>query len=362
MSVFLNQEHRNGACWYVPDDGDPSVLIPARDAPVEQADVSPVFEHQQAALSTRRRLQLGCAVPMTTTHGPLGAIFLATERPVPCFNADLRFLSLVADRIALAVDSVLSRGSGHDQGTNENLALGEEVSSASMFEEMVGASDALSRVLGQVKIVAPTDTSILITGESGTGKELVARAIHKRSQRSHRAFVGGNCAAIPPSLIASELFGCEKGAFTGAAQRHPGRFELANGGTIFLDEIGDIPPETQIALLRVLQEREFERVGGTQSIPINVRVLAATNRDLRAAVDAGTFRLDLFYRLNVFPIRVPSLRERMDDILLLAKYFIEHYASKAGKKIKNIERKSLEWLQAYEWPGNASFRTWWKGA
>jgi transcriptional regulator with GAF, ATPase, and Fis domain len=200
--------------------------------------------------------------------------------------------------------------------------------------------------------VAPTDATVLITGESGTGKELIARAIHKGSHRSHRPFIRVNCAAIPPSLIASELFGYEKGAFTGAAQRHLGRFELANGGTIFLDEIGDIPAETQIALLRVLQEREFERVGGTQPIPIDVRVLAATNRDVRAAVDAGTLRLDLFYRLNVFPIQMPSLRERPEDILLLATYFIERYASKAGKKIRSIERKTLAWLQEYDWPGN----------
>ena len=243
-----------------------------------------------------------------------------------------------------------------DQGAcpiyEENLALREEVASACMFEEIVGSSEALYRVLGHLTRVAPTDATVLITGESGTGKELVARAIHKRSRRSHRPFVRVNCAAIPPSLIAAELFGYEKGAFTGAAQRHLGRFEMANGGTIFLDEIGDIPAETQIALLRVLQEREFERVGGNQPVPINVRVLAATNRDLKEAVTAGTFRLDLYYRLNVFPIQMPSLRERPEDILLLAEYFIERYGSQAGKKIKNIDRKTVGWLQAYNWPGN----------
>jgi formate hydrogenlyase transcriptional activator len=234
----------------------------------------------------------------------------------------------------------------------ENLALREEVASASMFEEIVGSSEALFHVLGHVTRVAPTNATVLIAGESGTGKELIARAIHKRSHRSHRAFVRVNCAAIPSSLIASELFGYEKGAFTGATQRRLGRFEVANGGTIFLDEISDIPQEAQIALLRVLQEREFERVGGTQPIPIDVRVLAATNSSLRAAVNAGTFRLDLFYRLNVFPIQIPPLRERPEDILLLATYFIERYTSKAGKKIRNIERRTLEWLQAYDWPGN----------
>jgi formate hydrogenlyase transcriptional activator len=239
-----------------------------------------------------------------------------------------------------------------DRFCKDILDLDEEIASVSMFEEIVGSSELLYRVLGHLTKVAPTNATVLINGESGTGKELIARAIHKRSNRSSRTFVRVNCAAIPPSLIASELFGYEKGAFTGATQRHLGRFEIANGGTIFLDEIGDIPAETQIALLRVLQEREFERVGGTHSIPVDVRVIAATNGDLRAAVDAGTFRLDLFYRLNVFPIQVPTLRERPEDILLLAKYFIERYARNAGKKIRTIERKTLESLQAYDWPGN----------
>jgi len=234
----------------------------------------------------------------------------------------------------------------------ENPALREEAASVSMFDEIVGSSEALYRVLAQLTRVAVTNTTVLITGESGTGKELIARAIHKRSHRSHRPFVRVNCAAIPPALIASELFGYEKGAFTGATQRHLGRFEVANGGTILLDEIGDIPAETQIALLRVLQEREFERVGGAHPVAIDVRVLAATNCDLKAAVHAGMFRLDLFYRLNVFPIRVPSLRERPEDILLLAKYFIDRYAREAGNRVRNIERKTLERLQTYDWPGN----------
>jgi formate hydrogenlyase transcriptional activator len=234
----------------------------------------------------------------------------------------------------------------------ENLALREELAPASMFEEIIGSSEPLERVLEQVTKVASTDATVLISGESGTGKELIARAIHKCSRRSRQAFVRVNCAALPASLIASELFGYEKGAFTGAVQRRLGRFELANGGTILLDEIGDIPADTQVALLHVLQEREFERVGGNQPIPIDVRVIATTNRDLLAAVDAGAFRLDLFYRLNVFPIQIPSLRERPDDILLLAKYFIERYARKGGKTIRNIEPSTLEWLLAYDWPGN----------
>lgn len=239
-----------------------------------------------------------------------------------------------------------------DRLYTENLALREEIDKASMFEEIIGSSAALQPVLSGISRVAATDCTVLITGETGTGKELVARAIHKHSQRAAHAFVSVNCAAIPPSLIASELFGHEKGAFTGAQQRRLGRFELAEGGTIFLDEIGELPSETQIALLRVLQGREFERLGGTQAIPTNVRVIAATNRDLKAAIAAGSFRTDFFYRLNVFPINVPPLRERADDIDMLVEYFINRYASKAGKKVTSIERKALELLRSYQWPGN----------
>ena len=234
----------------------------------------------------------------------------------------------------------------------ENLALREEIDQSSMFEEIVGSSDVIRDILKQVAKVALSDSTVLVLGETGTGKELIARAIHKRSKRSSRAFITVNCAAIPASLIASELFGHERGAFTGAMQRRLGRFELADGGTIFLDEIGDLPAETQIALLRVLQEGEIQRVGGSQSISVNVRVLAATNRDLKAAMAAGTFRQDLFYRLNVLPIQVPPLRERIDDIPLLVTYLIERYAKKAGEKIKNIQKETLELFQAYDWPGN----------
>jgi len=234
----------------------------------------------------------------------------------------------------------------------ENIALREEVVKTSMFEEIVGTSPALQSVLDRVAKVAPTDSTVLITGETGTGKELIARAIHKRSKRSARAFVSVNCAAIPPSLIPSELFGHEKGAFTGAVQRRLGRFELAEGGTIFLDEIGELPAETQIALLRVLQEHEFERVGGNRPIRADVRVIVATNRDLQAAMAAATFRSDLFYRLNVFPIEMPPLRERKEDIPLLVEYFIDRYASKAGKKMRSINQKTLDLLIQYAWPGN----------
>jgi formate hydrogenlyase transcriptional activator len=239
-----------------------------------------------------------------------------------------------------------------DQLQRENIALKEEIDQASMFEEIVGSSAPLRRVLAYVAKVAPTNSTVLIAGETGTGKELVARAIHKRSTRSRRAFIRLNCGAIPQSLIGSELFGHEKGAFTGATQRRAGRFELADGGTLFLDEVGELPLEMQIALLRVLQEREFERVGGCEPIRVDVRILAATNRHLRDAVSDKTFREDLFYRLNVFPIHMPTLRERVDDIPLLVQYLAERYAHKAGKKIDRIEKRTLELLQAHHWPGN----------
>jgi PAS domain S-box-containing protein len=239
-----------------------------------------------------------------------------------------------------------------DRLQDENIALREEVVQASMFEEIVGSSPALQATLTSISMVAPTDSTVLVSGETGTGKELIARAIHKRSRRADRAFVSVNCAAIPPALIASELFGHEKGAFTGAVQQRRGRFELAHQGTIFLDEIGEVPMETQLALLRVLQERQFERVGGGDAIPVDVRIIAATNRDLSAAVTAGTFRSDLFYRLNVFPIDVPPLRDRKEDIPLLVEYFVRRFADKMRKHIRGIDKRTVELCQAYGWPGN----------
>src|SRR3989475_10586667 len=244
------------------------------------------------------------------------------------------------------------RKRAEDRTQNENVALREDIVRSSMFEEIVGSSDALRAVLAQIAKVAPTDSTVLIQGETGTGKELIARAIHNRSRRTRRAFIRVNCAAIPQSLIASELFGHEKGAFTGALQRRLGRFESADGGTIFLDEIGELPPEAQIALLRVLQEREFERVGGNEPIVVDVRVVAATNRDLTAAVRDGVFRADLFYRLNVVPIQLPALRDRRGDIRLLVEYLVERYAQKAGKRIRSISKETLDLFEAYPWPGN----------
>src|SRR3984893_12269335 len=267
------------------------------------------------------------------------------------YNPLLNEHGRVARWFATATD-IEDRKQTEQRVRNENLALREQIDRDSMFEEIVGSSEVLRRVLEQVSRVAPTDSTVLIQGETGTGKELIARAIHTRSKRSSRAFIRVNCAAIPPSLIASELFGHEKGSFTGALQRRLGRFESADGGTIFLDEVGELPPETQVALLRVLQEREFERVGGNQTISIDVRVLTATNKDLSAAVAEGSFRKDLFYRLNVFPIQVPALRDRIDDIPLLVEYLVDRYAKKAGKRIRSISKDTLSLFRSYDWPGN----------
>jgi PAS domain S-box-containing protein len=252
----------------------------------------------------------------------------------------------------VACTDIDDRKQAEDRLRNENVALREEIEKTSMFEEIIGTSSALRTVLSRVSQVAPTDSTVLITGDTGTGKELIARRIHRRSNRGLCPFVSVNCAAIPRDLIASELFGHEKGAFTGATERRMGRFELADGGTIFLDEVAELLAETQVALLRVLQEREFERVGGAQPIRVDVRIIAATNWDLGAAVAKGIFREELFYRLNVFPITLPPLRERKDDILMLVEYFVQRYATKAGKHIRSVDKRTLDLLQSYDWPGN----------
>jgi PAS domain S-box-containing protein len=251
-----------------------------------------------------------------------------------------------------ACTDIEDRRRAEDKLRRENSALREELNQASMFDEIVGSSEPLRKVLSQISKVAPTDSTVLILGQTGTGKELIARAIHKRSKRAERSFVGVNCGAIPTSLIASELFGHEKGAFTGATQRRLGRFEAASGGTIFLDEVGDLPPDIQIALLRVLQEREIERVGSDKPVPVDVRVLAATHRNLDKLVAEGKFREDLLYRLNVVPITMPSLRERAADIGILAEYFIARFGKKLGKRFRTIEKKTMKTMQEYEWPGN----------
>jgi formate hydrogenlyase transcriptional activator len=268
---------------------------------------------------------------------------------------EVEILEEVSRPIATAVSNSLAFdeiGRLKDRLEQENLVLKEEIDQQSMFEEIVGSSKALRKVLAKVEKVAPTDSTVLLTGETGTGKELVARAIHRRSRRSESVLLKVNLAALPPSLIASELFGHEKGAFTGALQRRPGRFELASGGSIFLDEVGELPTEIQVALLRVLQEGEFERVGGTRTLRTDARVIAATNRDLSQAVAEGSFRSDLYYRLNVFPIELPPLRERRDDIPILVEYFTARHSARLGKKIRKVEKTTMDRLVAYSWPGN----------
>jgi formate hydrogenlyase transcriptional activator len=304
------------------------------------------FERAQ----TERRRGLSAGVPFEIEkrlRGKEGRFRWFLFRYNPILNQEGR----IAQWFATATD-IEGLKQAEERVLKENLALREDIDRSSMFEEIIGSSEPLRRVLVQVTKVARTDSTVLVSGETGTGKELIARAIHKRSSRSAGAFIAVSCAAIPSSLIASALFGHEKGAFTGALQRRVGRFEAADRGTIFLDEVGELPAETQIALLRVLQERQFERVGSNLPITMDVRVLAATNRDLKTAVAAGAFRQDLFYRLNVFPIHVPSLRERADDIPLLVEYLIGHYAKKTGKKIRTIKKGTLELFAAYDWPGN----------
>ncbi|MCC6588660.1 MAG: sigma 54-interacting transcriptional regulator [Bryobacterales bacterium] len=278
-----------------------------------------------------------------------------SRRPLRVRDEELQLLTDASAIVSIAVANALAYEEIkvlQERLKNENEALQDEIERGSMYEEIVGSSPALMEVLESVDKVAPTEATVLLTGETGTGKELVARAIHRRSPRAERAMVKVNCAALPQELIASELFGHEKGAFTGALQRRTGRFEAADGGTIFLDEIGDLPAEMQVALLRVLQEREFERVGGNTTIPVDVRVIAATNRDLARDVAEGRFREDLFYRLNVFPIHCPALRERRDDIPLLVEYFMARFAARMGRRIDHIESKSFECMLNYSWPGN----------
>src|SRR3954466_614326 len=295
-------------------------------------------------------------LPLLKQTRLVGVLYLENNLTPHVFTAArMAILKLLASEAATSLENTRlyeEIRTLKDQLYRENLALRDEVDRAFMFEEIVGSSQTLKATLSRITRVAPTDSTVLISGETGTGKELIARAVHKHSRRCGRAFVSVNCAALAPTLISSELFGHERGAFTGATQRRLGRFELADGGTIFLDEVGELLPETQVALLRVLQEREFERVGGGQPIHTDVRVIAATNRDLNAAVANGTFRQDLLYRLNVFPIEVPPLRVRQDDVLMLVEYFLHRYATRAGKTIRSIDKKTLDLLQAYDWPGN----------
>jgi formate hydrogenlyase transcriptional activator len=295
------------------------------------------------------------SLPLLKQDELIGAVTLASFHKQNFSEEDVELLQDASDIVSIAVSNALAFEeirNLRDQLQVENRALQDEIVQKSIYEEIVGSSSALRTVLSSIDKVAPTDSTVLITGETGTGKELVAHAIHKRSPRSGRALVKVNCAALPADLIASELFGHEKGAFTGALNQRIGRFEAANGGTIFLDEIGELSPEMQVSLLRVLQEKEFERVGGNRTIRTDVRVITATNRDLAQQVSEGRFRMDLFYRLNVFPVQVPALRERTDDIPILVDYFVAHFARRMGKKISQIEKRTLDALLAYSWPGN----------
>jgi len=295
------------------------------------------------------------SLPLLKRGELLGAVdFISFEKRLFDDGA-VQLLQDVSEIVSIAVSNALAYEEIHalkEQLQAENRLLQDEIVQRSIFEEIVGSSQSLRNVLAAIDRVAPTDSTVLITGETGTGKELIAHAIHRRSPRSGRALVKVNCAALPTELIASELFGHEKGAFTGALQQRTGRFEAANGGTIFLDEIGELTPEMQISLLRVLQEREFERVGGSRTIQTDVRVITATNRDLQREVAAGRFRMDLYYRLNVFPVHVPSLRERADDIPILVDYFISRIAGRMGKRINQIDKRTFDALERYSWPGN----------
>jgi len=308
------------------------------------------------ALVEQHGIRSLCALPLTTAHRRIGSLVTASVKPdAYSDDADVEFLMQVANQIAITVENVLAHGEIQalkDQLAQEKLYLQEEVPSKLNFSEIVGKSVALRRVLMQVEIVAPTDSTVLICGETGTGKELIARAIHNLSPRSSNAFVKLNCAAIPTGLVESELFGHEKGAFTGAVAQRIGRFELANRGTVFLDEIAEVPLDLQTKLLRVLQEREFERLGSTRTLRTDARLIAATNRDLSAMVEEQKFRTDLFYRLNVFPVRVPPLRERAEDIPLLVRHFVQHFARRMKRTIETIPSETMDALIRYRWPGN----------
>ena len=332
--------------------------------------VTEIFERQRGAIrrdlekeqkvpNDRRLIEVGivsdCIVPLIVGGKSIGTLGIGSTKKDQYCEADMQLLQDVANQVALAVANMQSYeeiGELKARLEKENVYLREEIRTDHNFEEITGNSPALLAVLRKVEQVAPTDSTVLIYGETGTGKELIARAIHDRSERKKRPLVKVNCSAISAGLVESELFGHVKGAFTGALERHVGRFELADGGTIFLDEIGELPLATQVKLLRVLQEREFEAVGSNRPVRVDVRVIAATNRNLQESIRAGQFRPDLFYRLNVFPVEVPALRERSSDIPQLAMFFLARYSKKLGKEIQGISPQTLERLSAYAWPGN----------
>lgn len=349
----------------------PADLVGGHEVAIEDCPAGLVWENQQpllvSNLSEERRwpwvigamMEDGtksfCFVPLTTARGRLGAMGFLSLQSEAYSDADIEFLQRVAQQVAVAVENALAFqqiAELKDRLAKEKLYLEEELRIEHGFDDIIGDSNALKQVLKQVEVVAPTDSTVLIQGETGTGKELIARAIHRLSGRSERTFVKLNCAAIPTGLLESELFGHERGAFTGAISQKAGRFELAHKGTIFLDEVGEIPLELQSKLLRVLQEQEFERLGSIKTLHVDVRLIAATNRDLKSLVENKQFRSDLYYRLNVFPITLPPLRERREDIPILIRYFTQHYALRMKKNIQTVPAKTLEMLSRYDWPGN----------
>jgi formate hydrogenlyase transcriptional activator len=339
----------------LPFNGSAAEYMARSREPIVRANLKIEHEFSEEEFMCANGVRTVMEVPLIVHDRLIGTINYARYSLNEFSPPEIALLRDVSSVLATAVSNALryeELRALKDRLQVENVMLREDIDRDAMFEEIVGTSAALRQVLGLVERVAGSDTTVLITGETGTGKELFARAIHRRSPRSQRTLVKVNCAALPKDLIASELFGHEKGAFTGALNQRIGRFELANGGTIFLDEIGELPQEMQVALLRVLQESEFERVGGTRTISTDARVIAATNRDLMKEVSEGRFRSDLYYRLNVFPIKSPALRERREDIPLLVEYFVARFSERAGKRIDRVDRKSLESLTRYSWPGN----------
>jgi len=369
--VVLHEAATNTMRLHVGAASEPGPLTPAIVLPLQDDPAGLVWQTQQpliisSAEELRRwprllervqpyGIKCLCEVPLTTARRRLGALVFAWKQPSAYDTADLGFLQQVANQVGVAVENALAFqeiAALKDRLARENAYLEEEVRTEHNFGDIVGGSEALRRALKEVETVAPTGSTVLIRGETGTGKELVARALHDLSPRQGRTFVKLNCAAIPTGLLESELFGHEKGAFTGAISQKVGRFELADKGTLFLDEVGDIPAELQPKMLRVLQEQEFERLGGTKTIKVDVRLVAATHRDLAAMVAEGRFREDLYYRLNVFPVMLPPLRERRDDIPKLVRHFTQQFARRMGRRIETIPSSVMDALVQYPWPGN----------
>jgi formate hydrogenlyase transcriptional activator len=370
-AVFLHDPRRDVLRLFVLEASLPSAYfvvgheIPTSDShvgrvfrqrsPLLRRDLAAEHEYPAEAQALADGVRSYVIVPLVARGRCIGTLAVAAARADQYSERDVSFLQEVASQVALAIENMIAYeeiAGLKARLERENAYLQEEIHQEHDFAQMVGSSEPLLAVLALVENVAPTDSTVLILGETGTGKELIARAIHDQSPRRERPLVKVNCTAISAGLVESEFFGHVKGAFTGALERRIGRFQLADGGTIFLDEVGELPLETQVKLLRVLQEGEFEPVGGNQTLRVNVRVIAATNRDLRAAVDAGHFRADLFYRLNVVPVAIPPLRERRADIPQLVTFFAARFGRRFGKRIENVAPTSMERLLRYGWPGN----------